>query len=84
MQSQDKGHKSESYSFGVVLLLNLNLSRMMVPDRRALGPHSVLLFYQGRIVKVWLVLTGGLYSEAVFNAGLIVHVYQTNKISLQK
>ena len=45
MQLHVKGHNSESYIFGVMLLFNfIFLSRMIVPDRRALVPHVVLLF----------------------------------------
>ena len=41
MQLQDKGHNSESCSFGV---MSHFLIRMMASDRRALVLHAVLLF----------------------------------------
>ena len=45
VQLQDKGHNSESCSFRVMTLFNLFfLSRMIVPDRPALVPHTVLLY----------------------------------------
>ena len=45
MQLQDKGHYSESYSYGVIPLFNLNfLNRMMALNRGALVPDAVLLY----------------------------------------
>ena len=43
MQLHDKGHNSESYSFGVMSLLTYFLSRMMAPDRRAWVPHALVI-----------------------------------------
>ena len=43
MQLQDKGHNSESYSFGKTKLKKI--SKMMAPDRKVLVPHAVLLLF---------------------------------------
>ena len=45
MQLQDKGHISESHTFGDKPLFNKKkLSRMMAADRQVLEPHEMLLF----------------------------------------
>ena len=44
LQLQDKGHNYESYIFGVMPLFKLSfLNKMMIPDRRGLVPHALLI-----------------------------------------
>ena len=46
---------------------------MVFIDKWSLFGGYFVLFYQGRVVAVWPLFTGGLYSEVAFNTGWTVY-----------
>ena len=55
IQLQDKGHNSESYSFGVLPLKLKIFISLMASDRLAFVPHAVLLYFC-QVVDIWFCL----------------------------
>ena len=42
---------------------------MVFVDKKSLFEGYFVLFYQGMVIEVWPLFTGGLYSEVAFNTG---------------